>query len=80
MVAISNPTPLHGVFPTGRLSGRELLILQLRARGYPREQIAALLQTPTAALAQVEWSAHVALGVATVEEAVELARQRGLIV
>ncbi len=80
MVANSNPTPFHGVSPTGPLSGRELLMLQLRARGYPREQIAALLQTPTAALAEVERSACAALGVADVEEAVELARQCRLII
>ncbi len=58
------------------LSGRELLVLQLLARGYAREQVAALLAIAAPEVEEVEHSACVALGVATVEEAIELARRR----
>ena len=61
------------------LPPRALLVLQLRARGYPRGQTVELLGMPTPALAEAEQSACAALGGATVEEAVELARRRGLI-
>jgi DNA-binding NarL/FixJ family response regulator len=65
------------------LTGRELLVLQLLARGYSREQVAALTGVPVAvavaAVAEAERSACAALGAATVEEAVERARRRRLI-
>jgi DNA-binding NarL/FixJ family response regulator len=61
------------------LTGRELLVLQLLARGYSRQQFAAVAGVPVAAVAEAERSACAALGVATVEEAVERARRRRLI-
>ena len=65
---------------TRPLQPRELLVLQLRARGYGREQVAALLDVAAAAIEEAEHSACAALGAATVEEAVELAWQCRLIV
>jgi ATP/maltotriose-dependent transcriptional regulator MalT len=62
------------------LSGRELVVLHLLAVGYSREQITGLLWVPAAALELLERSARAALGVATAEEAVELARRRRLII
>ncbi len=58
----------------------ELLVLQLLARGYSRAQVAALLGLPAALIGEIERSACAALGVATLEEAVELARRCRLIV
>jgi DNA-binding CsgD family transcriptional regulator len=60
------------------LTGRELLVLQLLGRRYSREQIAAITGEP-AAVREAERSACKALGAAVVEEAVELARRRRLI-
>jgi ATP/maltotriose-dependent transcriptional regulator MalT len=78
---MEDPPPTEGIGAAAQLlSGRELLVLQLLAVDYSREQIAGLLWMPRAALDVVERSACAALGVATVEEAVELARQRCLIV
>ena len=61
------------------LSGRELLVLQLLALGYSRAQIRELAWVRATALEVVERSACTVLGVATTDEAVELARRRGLI-
>jgi hypothetical protein len=63
----------------GLLTGRQLLVLQLRGRRYAREQVAALTAVAGTGIEQLERSACRALGVATVEEAIELARRRGLI-
>ncbi len=54
-------------------------MLQLFARGYARGKVAVLLAMVASELEEVERSACAALGVATVEEAVELARHRRLI-
>ena len=62
------------------LTGREMLVLQLLARRYSRDQIVALTGRLVAAVQDVEQSACAALGVAAVEEAVELARHRRLII
>ena len=75
-VSFAPPTPSANA----QLSGGELLVLQLLARGYAREQVAALLAIAAPAVEAVERSGCAALGVATVEEAVELARGRRLIV
>ncbi|CAA9216631.1 MAG: hypothetical protein AVDCRST_MAG77-244 [uncultured Chloroflexi bacterium] len=72
--------PTTPALAASRLQPRELFVLQLRARGYSREQLAALLAMTTPEMEDVEHSACAALGVATVEEAVELARRRCLIV
>ena len=61
------------------LSSRELLMLRLLALGYSRPQVTEPASLSLAALAAVERSACAALGAATVEEAVELARRRRLI-
>ena len=61
------------------LTSRELLVLQLLGLGYSRQQVASLVWMTAPALAQLEHSACAALGVATTDEAVELARRRGLI-
>ncbi len=60
------------------LSGRELLVLQLLALGYSRPQVAEPASLSLAVLEATERSACAALGAATVEEAVELARHHGL--
>ena len=73
-ISVTNPTP-----SLAQLSGRELLVLQLFARGYARGKVAVLLAMVASELEEVERSACAALGVATVEEAVELARHRRLI-
>ncbi len=62
-----------------QISACELLVLQLLARGYAREQVAVLLAIASLEVEEVERSACVALGVATVEEAVNRAQRRRLI-
>ena len=76
---MSSASYLSSALPVALLTGRALLVLQLLARGYAREQVAALLAMAATEVEEVEWSACAALGVATIEEAVELARRRGLI-
>ena len=61
------------------LTSRELLVLQLLGLGCSRQQVASLVWMTAPALAQVEHSACAALGVATTDEAVELARHHRLI-
>jgi DNA-binding CsgD family transcriptional regulator len=60
-----------------RLTPSELLALQLTARGYSRQQIASLCGA-AADEANLR-RAFAVLGVATLEEAIAAARQRGLI-
>jgi hypothetical protein len=62
------------------LRSSELLVLQLRARGYQGEQAATLIGMRADALEQVERSASAALGVSGVEEAVAVALRRGLVI
>jgi DNA-binding NarL/FixJ family response regulator len=61
------------------LSPRSLLVLQLLARGYSREQVARLLAVPAAAIEETEWSVSALLGASTVDEAIRRARRRRLI-
>jgi DNA-binding NarL/FixJ family response regulator len=62
------------------LTGRELLVLQLLARGYTRDQIAALLAVPSGEVERSGLAAHHAFGVASAAETVLAALRRGLIV
>jgi DNA-binding NarL/FixJ family response regulator len=62
------------------LNGRELLVIQLRAKGYSQKQVAELLEVPLATAGLIELSACRALGTATTAEAIEVARDRRLIV
>ena len=74
--APESPPPLA---PRHRLDGRELLALQLLARGYSVDQVAALRR---AAVVDVLWDlqrALTVLGVPTVREAVASAKERGLL-
>ena len=65
--------------PSQHLRGDELLVLQLLALGYPREQLARLLGRTAFAIRELEESACAVLGAGTVEEALELARRWRLI-
>ncbi len=65
---------------TDRLTGQELLVLQLLARGYSDAQIAALLASTRGQVEALVTSAAEQLGVTTRYEAVAAAVQRGLIV
>jgi DNA-binding CsgD family transcriptional regulator len=66
----------------GRLSGRELVALQLAARGYGVVQIARLLEESPVDARRLLTKAARRLGVAegNVVQAVTTARQRGLII
>ena len=69
-----------GAAPTQRLlTSHELLILQLFARGYSREQIADVLGAGLHEVGHHGARAAGALGVSTVGEAVRCAQRRGLI-
>ena len=69
-----------GADPTQRLlTSHELLILQLFAGGYSREQIAEMLGVGPHDVGHHEACAAEALGVSTVSEAVRRAQRRGLI-
>jgi hypothetical protein len=57
-----------------------LLMLQLAARGYSREQIALLMNRPAAVVERAEVDACAALGVATLAEAIAIALEQELIV
>ena len=62
-----------------RLTGRELLALQLLARGYAVRQVAALRGQPETDVFVALRSASASLGAATVPEAIAEAKRRGLI-
>ena len=62
------------------LSGAELLVLRLLARGYSPDQIAPFLGADVGAVRDAERRACAALGVHSADEAVAATRQRGLIV
>ena len=63
-----------------RLGGRELVLLQLLARGYAPHQVAALRGEDEAAILADLRRALAALAAATVREALAAARRRGLLV
>jgi DNA-binding CsgD family transcriptional regulator len=67
------------VHAPGRLSGRELVVLQLLSRGYTTDQVAALRDEDAGDALTDLHGALVSLGVATVTEAIAHARARGLI-
>ena len=79
MVANPMSTSADGSSLAAPLTGRELLVLQLLALGYSRPQVAEPASLSLAVLEAAERSACAALGAATLEEAVELARHRRLI-
>ena len=61
------------------LTGRELLVLQLLARGYSPRQVALLTSTDARAVSDALAGAVRALRASDVAEAVAVARERGLI-
>ena len=70
--------PTQPTAPRG-LASRQLLVLQLLAKGYPPTQIAGLLTVNTAAVLTVLSDAAAALGVTESWQAVDAALARGLI-
>ena len=74
MPLMSSASPIAAV-----LTGRELLVLQLRARGYTPGQIALLTCGDDRAVADALTGAVWALDAADVAQAVVIARGRGLI-
>ena len=62
-----------------RLSGSALLALQLHARGYSPDDIAALRRVEVVDVRRDLRAARTALGAATVRAAIAGARRRGLI-
>ena len=61
------------------LTGRELLVVQLLARGYSSGQIATLLHVTASVVEAHERAARAALGAATAADALDATRRRGLI-
>ena len=77
---VSAARSLDGGVHVRRLTERELLVLQLCARGYPLGQVAALCGMPPAAAAHELQTALIALEASTVRAAIEKAKRLGLIV
>jgi DNA-binding NarL/FixJ family response regulator len=64
---------------TARLTGRELLVLQLLECGHSRQRVATLLDTTDEVVAAYERRACAALGVRDTRQAVKRAVERRLI-
>jgi DNA-binding CsgD family transcriptional regulator len=63
----------------GRLTGQELVLLQLRASGYSLTQAAELAQCSPEAARAALFDAAAALGASDEQDAIAIARRRGLV-